>query len=282
MPTGTGYTLPYLTGEMPGIAGKIRARWEDFIVEEVPLYQPAGKGNHLFVQIEKKGMATMDLIVQIARNLNIPRHKIGYAGLKDARAVTRQWLSIENIKPEQLQTLHFPRFKILQNIPHENKLKIGHLAGNRFIIRVRDIDLPIPEAVNRTEQIMAQLTSYGVPNYFGPQRFGRRMDSHLIGDAIIRNQKDRFIDLFLGLPDPVDQSVIFVARSYYEQGDFQNAYNSWPHPFHDQRRVLHALIRGKTRYPTMADLTFEYLSPPIPDKLNPAVARISAGSIIRL
>ncbi|MCK4628784.1 MAG: tRNA pseudouridine(13) synthase TruD [Sedimentisphaerales bacterium] len=241
------HNMPYLTERLPGVGGKIKVFWNDFFVEEIPLYEPCGRGNHLFIHVEKKGRATLDATVQIARALHISPQQVGYAGLKDTWAVTRQWLSLEHINAEQVEHLDIPRIKILRTARHENKLRIGHLAGNRFTIRIREPAVPLDQAVSRTEDIVNQLTISGVGNFFGPQRFGKRNDTHKLGEAIVRDDPQEFMDLFLGRPQQKDKTAIYEARSCYDQGEYKRAYESWPFHFHDHHRALRALIRGKTK-----------------------------------
>src|SRR5215813_11325527 len=86
--------LTYLTRELPGIGGKIKQRDEDFFVEELPLYEPGGQGEHVYCEIEKAGMSTFDAVHRLAEALGVAQREIGYAGMKDARAITRQVVSI--------------------------------------------------------------------------------------------------------------------------------------------------------------------------------------------
>jgi len=243
----TDHNIPYLTEHLPGTGGKIKVSWDDFFVEEIPLYEPCGQGDHLFVQIEKEGRATLDAIAQIARALHVSPQQVGYAGLKDSWAVTRQWLSLEHIDAEQVENLDMPRIKILQTVQHKNKLRIGHLAGNRFIICVREPAVPLDQAVSRAENIVSQLVTSGVGNLFGPQRFGKRKDTHRLGEAIVRDDPQGFMDIFLGRPQQEDKSEIYEARSCYDQGKYERAYELLPFHFHDHRRALRLLICGKTK-----------------------------------
>ena len=87
-------TLPYLTDAMPGIGGRIKQRTEDFFVQEIPLYEPTGAGEHLYVEVQKAGVTTFELVRRLADALRIPPRDIGYAGMKDARAISRQVFSI--------------------------------------------------------------------------------------------------------------------------------------------------------------------------------------------
>src|SRR5688572_17141820 len=133
--------LPYLTTHIAGIGGEIKSRPEDFVVEEVPLYAPSGEGTHIYFQIEKHQLTTMQAIQQIARALGRAPRDIGYAGLKDAEAITRQMFSIEHIDPDKVTKLDLPRIRVLEVSKHRNKLKLGHLCGNKFFIRLRNVDL---------------------------------------------------------------------------------------------------------------------------------------------
>lgn len=238
-------TLPFLTTEIDGIGGIIKMYEDDFVVDELPLYNLDGQGNHIYAMIEKKGITTMDALANIARALHITRKQIGFAGLKDARAIARQWISIENIEPKKLSGLKIARVKFLQIGRHSNKLRLGHLAGNRFVIRLRKCNCPAKQAVKSAEDVMSVLTSKGTPNYFGSQRFGQRNDTHILGHAIAKGSVESFIDIFLGGGEQQDSPVIADARRFYMAGDYKNAHDAWPYVYADQRRVLKTLIKKK-------------------------------------
>jgi len=237
-------TLPLITAELPGVGGTIKGCPEDFVVEEIPLYECSGEGTHIYALIEKRGLATLDALQKISKGLGIARRNIGYAGLKDARAITRQWISIEHIDPDRLKRLELAGIKVRRIKRHANKIKMGHLAGNRFVIRIRNLEVPAEQAEKLAAEAMDVLSRRGVPNYFGPQRFGSRGDNQLLGAAIINRNSEQFIDMLLGLPDPADQSIIYAARSLYEQGKFAEAHQAWPKHYHDQRRALRVLMKN--------------------------------------
>jgi tRNA pseudouridine13 synthase len=234
--------LSFLTTQYAGIGGVIKTRIEDFFVEELPVCQPSGEGTHVYISIEKREISTMDALAAIARALEIRRQDIGYAGQKDARAVARQWISVEHVKIEKLQGLLIPKVKMLEFARHDNKLKIGQLAGNRFVIRLRKLQRPIAEAGKIAKDVLEILGKRGVPNFFGAQRFGNRSDSHLLGLAIIKGKTEEFADLLLGRPDDGEHPVFSEARVLYENGDYKGAFKKWPYSFADQRRALKALI----------------------------------------
>ena len=130
-----------VTADIPGVGGRIRSVPEDFLVEEVPLYEPSGHGEHVHFLLEKRGISTFEALMWVSKAAKVSEHVIGYAGLKDARAVTRQWMSIARVSPERLLSIGDGRIRVLAAARHPAKLRIGHLKGNRFTIRVRGADV---------------------------------------------------------------------------------------------------------------------------------------------
>ncbi|MBN2006120.1 MAG: tRNA pseudouridine(13) synthase TruD [Anaerolineae bacterium] len=181
------WQIPYLTADLPGVGGAIRVEIEDFIVEEVPAYEPCGEGEHTFFGIEKRGIATQVVVKQVAQALGVPEREISRAGLKDARAVARQTLCAHMVPPERLLALELDQASVLWAKRHTNKLRSGHLKGNRFCIRIRN---PEPEAEPRAQAILECLTERGVPNGYGVQRFGNRGTNHEVGLLLLRNDRE--------------------------------------------------------------------------------------------
>ncbi|GJM24299.1 MAG: tRNA pseudouridine synthase D [Phycisphaerae bacterium] len=217
--------LPYLTSDLPGVGGTIKNFDEDFVVEEVPKYEPSDEGTHVFFAIEKKGLTTRDAIARISRQVGCLRRDVGYAGLKDARGVTRQVLSVEHVDPEKVLAASVDQVKVLWAKRHQNKLKIGHLAGNRFVIRVRDVQ---PGCLERAKAIVARLVETGMPNYFGPQRFGMRGTNALVGRAALLGDHEQAITLICGMPREDDSQGARSARELFDQGRYGEARKAWP------------------------------------------------------
>jgi tRNA pseudouridine13 synthase len=240
-PNRSEENLPYLTDNYPGIGGRLKVEPEDFFVEEIPLYQPSGEGQHVYVEIEKRGLSTNAAKKMIAHALNISSNAIGYAGLKDARAVTRQTLSINNVVPAIIEALNFPNIKILRVNCHQNKLKVGHLSGNRFLIRVREVT---KNALPTAEAILEILTKKGVPNFFGRQRFGNRANTHLLGEMLIRKNISEFVAEYLGRPQPQEAAPAQAARQLIDVGRWAEALAQWPDALSDERRVLAAIVQA--------------------------------------
>lgn len=155
----------------PPLCGLLRAQPEDFFVDEVLGFEPAGTGEHIFVNIEKTGANTDWVAKQLARFAGVASMAVGWSGMKDRHAVTRQWLSVHlpgKADPDW-STLDIEGVKVLDARRHDRKLKRGAHRSNRFRIRLRDIRGDRDAAQARIEAI----TEQGVPNYFGEQRFGR-------------------------------------------------------------------------------------------------------------
>ena len=180
---------PYLTAGLPGTGGRIRARPEDFVVTEVPAYLPSGEGEHLYVFFEKRGLTTRQVFDHLHQQMRIPEKSIGVAGLKDKHAVTRQWLSFPARYRDRLpQIEELEGVRILKAGLHKNKLGVGHLRGNRFDIVIRDV---LPNASSTAQSVLGELSRLGVPNYFGPQRFGLGGRNPLRGYELVTRGKGR-------------------------------------------------------------------------------------------
>ncbi|MEO2013534.1 MAG: tRNA pseudouridine(13) synthase TruD [Fuerstiella sp.] len=161
-------------------------RWqpEDFQVEEVPTYLPDGVGQHLFLWVQKRNVSASDLIWRLAKDLKVSARDIGVAGQKDRRAVTRQFVSVPRGCAEDIDKLTDPAIQILSISAHGNKLRTGHLSGNRFtiILRGRDGTTFCQTEAEAVAKRLKRLETNGFPNYFGPQRFGH--DGSSIRDGI--------------------------------------------------------------------------------------------------
>lgn len=164
-----GDTLPYLSSNLPPVPGRLRAEPEDFLVDEVLAYPPAGTGEHLFVRFRKRGLTTPAAVRRIAEAVGRDPRDAGWAGLKDRHAVTTQWASFPGVSADRVGALALGEIDILEAVPHPHKLRTGHLRANRFVLRVRDAAAHADTA----RRVLELLSREGVPNYFGEQRFGR-------------------------------------------------------------------------------------------------------------
>lgn len=232
--------LRYLTIDIPGTGGIIKETPEDFLVEEVPLYLPCGEGEHTYVTIEKRGLTTLEAVRRISRALGVPDREIGYAGMKDAVGVTRQTVSIPRVSPDVCSALNLPGIAVLASVRHRNKLRLGHLAGNRFRVRVREVG---DEASERAEAVLAVLTARGVPNYFGAQRYGLHGNSHLIGRAMVRGEWRIAFDHVIGDPVAVRDERWRGAIEAYRRGDLEESIRLFPGHCRTERDILQRLLK---------------------------------------
>lgn len=174
--------LPTITAHT-GTGGTIRNEPEHFLVEELPAYEPSGTGSHFYFLIEKRNLTTADVVRELVQR-GISERDIGVAGLKDKHAVTVQWMSV----PKSAQTIasdlaNVAGITILDASYHRNKLATGHLRGNRFTIRIQGTRVA---ALQTARETLATLAANGVPNYFGPQRFGSFGRNAYDGLAVVR------------------------------------------------------------------------------------------------
>jgi tRNA pseudouridine13 synthase len=183
--------LPYLTSDLPGIGGTLRATPKDFRVEEIPAYLPAGDGDHVFAWIEKQDLTTPALVDRMAHALGVRPQDVGWAGMKDRHAVTLQWLSFPPpCTPEAVRAVDLPGVRVHEAARHRNKLRTGHLRGNRFTLRVRDTEVPAEDAAERARAILARLgRPPGSPNWYGAQRFGADGDNAEQGRALLTGDR---------------------------------------------------------------------------------------------
>jgi tRNA pseudouridine13 synthase len=180
-----------LAGELPGTGGRLRTRDEDFVVEEIPAYTPSGSGPHVLCVIEKRGLATYDAVKLICDALGCRAPDVGTAGLKDKRAITRQQISLPPpITPEAALALELPGLRVLSAGRHGNKLKTGHLRGNRFTLVIRDLAVPADEAQRRAAAIFERLARPpGLPAWYDDQRFGAKGETSARGRALVRGER---------------------------------------------------------------------------------------------
>jgi tRNA pseudouridine13 synthase len=180
---------PLFTPDLPGVGGRIRARPEDFEVEEVPSYEPSGAGDHLYLWVEKRDVGPEFFARTIAQRAGVPVGSVGTAGLKDRHAVTRQWVSVPKEAEPRLKAIEGDGIRVLGVSRHVNKLKPGHLRGNKFRLLIRDADRTKSDSLTG---ILDRLRAQGLPNYYGPQRFGRDGSTLDLGfDCLLGRQRKR-------------------------------------------------------------------------------------------
>lgn len=185
-------TLPYITEALPGTGGTLKSMAADFVVEELPLYDLAGEGEHIYLRVMREGWTTRRLQTRLAQLFGLPEWSVGFAGLKDRHARATQYFSLHlpnaaeetvgrRVKQELGVTVESVR-------RHRNKLRTGHLRGNRFRILLRQ---PRENALDRARSIAGILQQRGLPNYYGSQRFGAKGDNALLGLGVLHGRRPR-------------------------------------------------------------------------------------------
>ncbi|RQD66596.1 tRNA pseudouridine(13) synthase TruD [Campylobacter hepaticus] len=159
---------------------------DDFVVREKPLYEFNGKGEHLVLYINKKDLTTNEALKILSQASGAKMRDFGYAGLKDKQGSTFQYLSMPKKFESFLEHFSHPKLKILEIFTHENKLRIGHLKGNSFFIRLKKV---LPSDALKLEQVLINLDKQGFANYFGYQRFGKFKDNYKEAFEILRGKK---------------------------------------------------------------------------------------------
>lgn len=227
----------------PPTSGVIKERPEDFLVDEVPLIEPTGEGEHLHMGIQKSGMAHDDMVDLLARHCGVPTGAIGHAGMKDRIAITRQTVSVHLPGLPDPPHIQHPQLQILWTRRHQAKLRPGQLAGNRFSIRIRRTD---PLAVPRVAQAMGTLVARGAPNGFGPQRFGHRGNGHRLGLAFVREDWDGLLAELLGSKGSAFPERQREARERFDAGDFAGSLHAWGRGDQAERVAVRALSQGRS------------------------------------
>jgi len=162
------------------------SRPETFLVEEIPAYPPQGEGPHTFGWMEKRDLTTLEAIKRVARLLGVDPRDVGYAGMKDRHAIARQWVSVPEVPPERILEVSSPDLKFLEAKRHRNKLRMGHLAGNRFEVVLEEVSSEEAEGLSTA---FLSLAKSGLPNHYGHQRFGVAGDNVEVGLAVLRGTR---------------------------------------------------------------------------------------------
>jgi len=242
--------IKFYTTRTPGINGKTRIRLSDFIVEEeVTIQLSKERSNYCIFLLEKSGVDTLEAIRSIAKKLKAHEKSIGYAGLKDASAITKQFISIPS---SLLVNLNYTDQVIVINDKVKLKflgyshtpISLGVLRGNRFTIRVYDVDLTTVE--DRIKSILRELEfNGGIPSFFGHQRFGtRRPNTHIIGKYLVLRLWDKAVHEIIGHPYPYEHERVREARILAEEGRYREALKLMPRKFWYERKILKLLNEG--------------------------------------
>ena len=243
LPVGASMPDPRLltrSTDQPGIGGRFRTHNDEFLVEEIDLFEPCGEGEHLFLRIQKDGISHRDLIGQLVRAFGVKESDIGYAGMKDRRAITQQTVSIKTDRTS-LPDFDGSGIQIFWADRHRHKLRRGQLVGNRFSIRIREVNpLDSPRAWN----ILQHLERHGLPNGYMSQRFGYRLNNQRLGVAWLATAWKDLLDEWLGSRGSPFPDSERPAREDYDAGRYQQAIESSGREWWAERAALRALAAG--------------------------------------
>jgi tRNA pseudouridine13 synthase len=253
-----------------GIGGKIRAEYEDFYVEEIPEHLPSGTGPNTWLLIEKIGRNTLDVVLDIAKEMKISRKRMGFAGMKDKSALTRQWLCVSNSEAAELEGLQDKLYnvKILEIKQNEKKLRIGQLVGNKFRILIRETEDPENDT-ETANNVLSKLEEFGVPNYYGWQRFGKnRPNTHKVGEFLVHNDIKGAVDSYIGNPYPKEKDHIKAARQFYDDGEMGEAYESMPAGMRYEKMMLRELLKQKRKKGELDEKSYKIALESLPKPLK--------------
>ncbi len=238
----------YLTGELPGTLGHLKVQPEDFVVEEVPLHfpRPQSDGKYTVAAVRARNWETNRLIREIADRLGVSKRGIFFAGTKDKRAVTTQYVSVR-APLEAVTALGIRDVEILDAFRVDRAPKIGELVGNRFVVRVRRFPTSLDEAETRARAVLDRLRDAGgFPNYFGVQRFGVvRPITHVVGRLITKRDLAGAVWTYVANPIDGEPPEVANARARLErERDPRAALSYYPGYLTFERQMLHHLAEN--------------------------------------
>jgi tRNA pseudouridine13 synthase len=206
-------------------------------------------GNYIIVELTKRNWDTHHLVREISRVLRVSQNRIGWAGTKDKRALTKQKISIWDTKEVDIARIRLKDVELKVIGRSNKKISLGDLWGNRFNITVRDINLSQEETLSRVKSITHELEK-GAPDFFGVQRFGeQRPVTHVVGEAIVRGNFKDAVLTYISRPFPEESEEIKKARKFVQDsGDFKEGLNIYPFRLSFEKAMMNHLIAHPEDY----------------------------------
>lgn len=232
----------------PGVGGRLRTTPQDFVVEEIPR-PPAkaqGAGKYTMVTLRATNWETNRLVRELGKRLGVGRRGIFFTGTKDKRAVKTQQMAIA-VAEAKVQALQIPGVEVLGTFRADRAPKLGDLVGNRFDIVVRGTSVQGEALAARCAAIEQELAGAGgVPNFFGPQRFGvLRPITQVVGERIVRGDFEGAVMAYVGMPQPAEPAEAFQARQRIEETrDFGTALTYFPQQLSFERVLIEHLAKS--------------------------------------
>lgn len=233
--------------ETDGIGGAIKEHIEDFVVEEQADHE-TGDGDAVIAEMKKFNMTTMEAIRELSNVLHVSRKRFGYAGNKDKRAITTQYISVEGLDEEDLQHVFIPDVD-LEVLGRGEPIDLGDLDGNTFEVVVRNVALDPDEIRDRIDAITGELDGY-MPNYFGRQRFGnRRPITHEVGREMLKGNYEEAVWIYIAKPsDEEYEKIQKVRRDLWETREVEKAAERFPEQFRYEKILLYHLAKSPDDY----------------------------------
>jgi tRNA pseudouridine13 synthase len=239
--------IQYYASDAEGIGGRLRTTAEDFLVDEIPLAKKQTSGPYLICRLTKTNWELQHAVKEIAKRLGISHRRIGWAGTKDRNAVTTQWISLYNVRPEQAAAVHLKDITLEPLVQSNEGLSLGDLQGNIFDIVIRD---PDPEDLDTRVHSVSEAVAAGVPNYFGIQRFGAiRPVTHRVGEWILRGDFEQAVLTYIGMEFPGEPEGIKEIRTAFRlTRDPGPVLSALPVQMNYERAMLHHLVECPDDY----------------------------------
>ncbi len=243
--------MRYYLSPTDGTGGRLKATPQDFIVKEISNRPPEKEGRFTIADVTSTNWETNRLVRLLARSMNISRERIGFAGTKDKRAVTTQLMSFECPK-ENIDKVDFKDLEFSNIYTSNRGIRIGDLIGNEFEIRVRDLTADmkdVPAIIDETAEVIRR--TGGFPNYFGVQRFGvSRPITHLVGEAIVRGDLKKAVELYLSYPSENEGEEVSDIRKRlaHAKGDYSSILPDMPKTMGFEKVMAEHLARRPEDY----------------------------------
>jgi len=253
--------LTYYASDSPGIGGRIRERYEDFVVieiseegllaSEVKSVEAEGNGEYIWAVIEKRGVDSITAARIIARKLGLHPRYVSIAGLKDTRAVAYQFICIKGAKLEDVLEISSPSVRVIYALRRPFSLRPGMLYGNQFVITIRKSRFRSEELQERVKEITCEIKQFGgCPNYFGHQRFGTiRPNTHRVGYFLLRGMyEEAFEEVVAKIYDTENGEAVRARKFFAETRDAEEALKIFPYTLHHERTLLRFISKHPGNY----------------------------------
>jgi len=230
----------------PGVKGSLKEQIDDFIVKE-NAEQPQGEGDDLIFLMRKYNMTTLEAIHELSNVLHISPKRFGYAGNKDKRAITEQYVSVADLEEEELSSVLISDIE-LEIIGRGQRINLGDLNSNSFDVTVRSIKLPQDEIKERVTTVWDELEGY-MPNYYGRQRFGTRSITHLVGKKILKDELEEAVWIYIAkASDEESEKISKVRNELWSSRDPTKAAEKFPERYRYEKVLLYHLAENPEDY----------------------------------